>query len=100
MQEVREVWKEDPGASKKSLFKRAKAQVAVHDAQRRLDHTRSLQHQGQLLRATKSKAAGMWSSVVLQLPPQVLKFSANATQDTLPQNTNQPGTVEEERGTL
>ena len=82
------MWTEDPGASRKSLLKRAKAQVAVCDAERRLKHARSLQHQGQLLRATESKAAGMWSSVVLQLPPQVLKFSVNTAQDTLPHNAN------------
>ena len=88
MLEVRDMWTADPGASRKSLLKKAKTQVAACDAERRLEHARSLQHQGQLLRATERRAAGMWSSVVLQLPPQVLKFSINAAQDTLPHNAN------------
>ena len=36
MLEVREIWQEDPGASRKSLLKRAKAQVTVSDADKRL----------------------------------------------------------------
>ena len=88
MLEVREIWQADPGASRKSLCKRAKTNVTVRDAEKRLEHARNLQHQGQLLRATESEAACTWSSAVLQLPPQVLRFSLNATQDTLPHNAN------------
>ena len=58
-----------------------------NDAQRRLQHARGLEHQGQLLRATDEKAADIWFSAV-QLPPQVLSFSLNAAQDTLPHNVN------------
>ena len=59
-----------------------------NDTERRLHHARGLEHQGQLLRATDDKAAEMWSSAVMQLPPQVLSFSMNAVQDTLPHNAN------------
>ena len=38
--------------------------------------------------ATEGKAASTWSSAVLQLPPEVLSFSLNAAQDTLPHNAN------------
>ena len=43
---------------------------------------------GQLLRATDDKATDIWSSAVQQLPPQVLSFSLNVAQDTLPNNAN------------
>ena len=88
MLEVREIRQTDPGASRKSLLKKAKAHVATCDKERRLEHARSLQHQGQLLHATDQKAAGIWPSSVLQLPPEVMKVSMNAAQDTLPHNTN------------
>ena len=89
MLRVRGIWQIDPGANRKSLLKRAKAQVSKFDSEARLEHARSLPHQGQLLRATEDKAAGIWSSAVLQLPPKVLSFSLNAAQDTLPHNANQ-----------
>ena len=88
MLRVRGTWQMDPGANRKALLKRAKAQVSEFDSEARLEHARSLPHQGQLLRATEDKAAGIWSSAVLQLPPQVLRFSLNAAQDTLPHNAN------------
>ena len=96
MLEAREIWQADPGASRKSLLKKVKAHVAVRDKERRLEHAKSLQHQGQLLRATDQKAANIWSSAVLQLPPEVMKFSMNAAQETLPHNA-QLGYVEKER---
>ena len=88
MLEVREIRQHGPGTSRKSLLKGAKAQTAVNDADERLECAKSLSQQGQLLRATESKAASKWSSVVLQLPPKVLRFSLNAAQDTLPRNAN------------
>ena len=88
MLEVREIWKQEPNVSSKSLLKRAKTQIAVDDADRRLEHARSLPHQGQLLRATESAEASKWSAAVLQLPPEVLRFSLNAAQDMLPHNAN------------
>ena len=41
-----------------------------------------------MLCAKDQKAANIWSSAVLQLPPEVMKFSMNAAQDTLPHNAN------------
>ena len=86
--EVREIWQGDPGISSKSLTKRARAQVTEDDAERRLDHVKGLQHQGEHLRATDSEGASTWANAVLQLPPQVMKFSLNGAQDTLPHNAN------------
>ena len=88
MLRVRGTWQTDPGANRKALLKRAKAQVSEFDSEARLEYARSLPHQGQLLRSTEDKAAGIWSSAVLQLPPQVLSFSLNAAQDMLPHNAN------------
>ena len=88
MLEVRDIWQTDPGATKKSLVKKSKKYVDLCDKERRLEHARGLEHQGQLLRATDQKAAEILSSAVLQLPPEVLKFSLNAAQDTLPHNSN------------
>ena len=88
MTEVREIWQADPGASRRSLLKRAKANASAKDTDRRMEHARNLPHQGQLLQATESSAASTWSATVLQLPPQVLRFSLNAAQDTLPHNFN------------
>ena len=52
-----------------------------NDAQRRLQHARGLERQGQLLRATDNKATYIWSSAVQQLPSLVLSFSLNAAQE-------------------
>ena len=71
-----------------NLCSREQRQVSEFDSEARLEHGRSLPHQGQLLRATEDKAAGICSSAVLQLPPKVLSFSLNAAQDTLPHNAN------------
>ena len=85
---TRDIWKKDPSANKKSLTRRAKVAIMENDTERRLYHARGLEHEGQLLHATDDKAAEMWSSAVMQLPPQVLSFSMNAAQDTLPHNAN------------
>ena len=85
---ARDTWQKDPSANRKALTRRTKATIMENDAQRRLQHARGLEHQGQLLRATEDKASDIWSSAVQQLPPQVLSFSLNAAQDTLPHNAN------------
>ena len=47
MLRVRGTWQTDPGANRKALLKRAKAQVSEFDSEARLEHARSLPHQGQ-----------------------------------------------------
>ena len=73
-----------------------KIQVTERESEERLEHARSVQHKGQLTPATEDKAASIWSSAllqlppevlqlppeVLQLPPEVLSFSLNVAQDT------------------
>ena len=78
----------DPGANKRMLVRRVKACIVEKETAKRLEHAKSRKHQGQLLSETEDEVAGIWSSVVLQLPPQVFRFSMNAAQDTLPHNTN------------
>ena len=85
--EVRDIWQEDPETNKTHL-KKAKIQTTERESEKRLEHARDQQHQGQLMRATEDKAARTWSSAVLRLPPEVLSFSLNAGQDTLPHNAN------------
>ena len=85
---ARNSWQADPNANKRTLTRRTKAAIMEEDTERRLRHARGLEHQGQLLRATDDKAAEIWTSAALQLPPLVLKFCMNAAQDTLPHNSN------------
>ena len=87
MLEVRDIWQVDPGASRKSLGKTVKVQVTESDSERSLEDARSLPHQGQLLCVTEDKATSILSAAVLNLPPEVLSFSLNAAQDTLPHIT-------------
>ena len=81
-QHTGQCWWADHGANRKSLLKGAKAQVTECDSERRLEHARGLQHQGQLLHATDDKTVNIRSSAVLQLPLEVLSFSMNAALDT------------------
>ena len=72
---ARDVMQCDPGANKRTLVRRVKAYIMEREIAKRLERAKSRKHQGQLLRETEDEAAGIWSSAVLQLPPQVLRFS-------------------------
>ena len=78
----------EPGMMKRALIKRAKSIVCKKDARKRLEHASSLECQGRVFRCCEDSAASMWSSVVQKLPSELLKFSLNAVQDTLPHNDN------------
>ena len=78
----------DPGANKQTLLRRVKAAIMEKETTKLLEHVKSRKHQGQLLHVTEEEAARIWSSAVFQFPPQVLRFSMNAAQDTLPHNAN------------
>ena len=54
------------------------------DADKRLDHTRSLPCQGQLLRDTPVAAAEIWATAVGTVSSITMKFILNAATDTLP----------------
>ena len=77
-----------PGANKRTLVRRVKAYIMEKETAKRLERVKSRKHQGQLLHETEDEAARIWSSAVLQLPPQVLRFSMNVAHDTLPHNAN------------
>ena len=85
---ARDVMQCDPGANKRILVRRVKAYIMERETAKRLEHAKSMKHQSQLLLETEDDAAGIWSSAVIQLPPQVLCFSMNAAQDTLSHNAN------------
>ena len=78
----------EPGMTKRALIKRAKSIAYKKDAGKRLEHASSLECQGLVFRYCEDSAASMWSSVVQKLPSELMKFSLNAVQDTLPHNDN------------
>ena len=85
---ARDLMAENPGSNKKALVTKVKATVTEDDARERLQHAQSLECQGQVFRCTEEDVANIWSKTVQKLPPDVLKFSLNAVQDTLPHNAN------------
>jgi len=85
---ARDILAEDPGMSKRALMTRAKSAIAKEDAGKRMQHAQSLECQGQVFRCSEDGAASIWSTAVQKLPPQLLKFSLNAVQDTLLHNAN------------
>ena len=85
---VQEVMVADPGASKKTLMRRAKEAVKSAEIGECLEHSRSLPRQGELHRLMERDAATLWSETVQKLPPEAIKFALNAAQDTLPHNAN------------
>ena len=76
----------EPGMTKRALIKRAKSIVCKKDVGKRLEDASSLECQGRVFRCCEDSAASMWSSVVQKLLSELLKFSLNAVQDTLPHN--------------
>ena len=85
---VVEAMKEDPGAGKATVTRKAKAQVQAANTASRLSHTTGLVIQGQTVRVFEGKDATTWSTVVLSLLETTFKFALNATMDTLPHNQN------------
>ena len=85
---TRAILQKDPGTDRKTLMRRMKRSIEEKEAEGRLEYAKSLEHQGQLMRLTEDAAAKFWASAVINLPPEVLKFSMNAAQDTLPHNSN------------
>ena len=85
---ARDVLQCDTGANKLTLVRRVKAANMEKEITKQLERTKSTKYQGQLLCVTEEETASLWFSAVLQLPPQVLYFSMNAAQDTLPHNAN------------
>ena len=94
----REVMKGDPGASGRSLAKRAKGYLSPEDSVAMREHIESLPSQGELVRLTSY--APDWASAVTMLGSEGLKFILNAATDTLPHNCNlarwRGGSVSEE----
>ena len=87
-QEVVNVMRDDPGATKKKLTTQVKAKVQEADNAARLAHSASLTVQGQTVRDFQGRAADLWSTTVLSLPESTFKFALNAVTDTLPHYRN------------
>ncbi len=85
---ARDALKKDPGASGKNVRKMAKLTAVMEDAEARLEHAQSLEQQGELFRSVDDEASSVWSNTVLSLPSEQMKFALNASQDTLPHNSN------------
>ena len=78
----------NPGGSRKSLVKIAKAAGTKEVNSSLLDHLQSLERQGQMSRCTSPSCAPVWSRVVQTLPEEQMKFSLNAAVGVLPHNVN------------
>ena len=85
---ARDALSEDPGASRSGLKNRASKAVVAKDTEMRINHARSLEHQGDVHRAADEEASSIWASTITSLPSEQLKFALNASQDTLPHNAN------------
>ena len=86
---ARDTLAEDPSMSKQALMTRAKSAMAKEDAEKRMKHAQSLECRGQQdFRCSEDGAASIWSKAVQKLTLDLLKFSLNAVQDTLPHNAN------------
>ena len=79
---------EDPGASKYTLMRRAKARLALEDAETRQEQATSLSKQGQLLREGNNAGAHTWALAVSSLPSERMKLALNSATDTLPHKSN------------
>ena len=78
---------------------RTKSAMAKEDVEKRMKHAQSLECQDQVFRCSEDVTASIWSKAVQELPPELLKFSLNAVQDTLPHNAKF-GHVEKEGRSL
>ena len=79
---------DNPGASKRVLVTRVKAQLSLVDADSRAGQAKGLPKQGQLLREGDDVSAQLWAAAVSALSSDSLKFALNAATDTLPHNAN------------
>ena len=86
--EAREALANSHGGNRKSLVKVAKAAVSEEVNSSLLDRLHSQERQGQMSRCTSPSCAPIWSSAVLALPEEQMKFALDASVDVLPHNLN------------
>ena len=87
-QQVVEVLREDPGASRKVIVACAKSAVVQADMQVHLEQCSRRVVQGQTVRQFQNRAAELWACVVTSLPESTMRFPLNSVTDTLPHNAN------------
>ena len=85
---ARDVLQCECGANKQTFVRKVKSAIMEKETIHRLENDKSRKHQGQFLHVIEEAEARIWSFVVLQLTPQMLHFSMNASQDTLPYDAN------------
>jgi len=85
---VRDALAEDPNQNRRSLMSAAKRATQQAEDVRRETELKSLEKQGQMMRAATPDGANLWSKAVQSLPAEQMKFALNAAVDTLPHNAN------------
>ena len=85
---ARDLMAENPGVNRQGLVLQSKSLLMTEDADRRVEHAKSLPCQGQFARGTYDSAAEIWSVAVSSVSSGTLKFIMNAATDTLPHNSN------------
>ena len=85
---VHDAMVEDPDTSRKALLSAAKGRVNNSDNVARLDQVKSLERQGEMLRATTPDTATTLAKAIQSLPHEQMKFALNTAVDTLPHNSN------------
>ena len=78
----------NPGGTRKSLVKTAKGMVVDEVNTSTLESLQSLEQQGQLSRCSSPEGASVWSTAVLSLLDEQMKFALNSAADVLPHNEN------------
>ena len=87
-QQMVEVLREDPGASRKVIVAHAKSAVVQADMQVHFEQCSRWVVQGQTMRQFQDRAAELWAHVVTSLPESSMRFALNSVTYTLPHNAN------------
>ena len=87
-QQVVEVLREDPGASRKVIVAHAKSAVVQADMQVHFEQCSRWVVQGQTMRQFQDRAAELWAHVVTSLPESAMRLALNSVTYTLPHNAN------------
>ena len=85
---VDEIISAAPTQSRWALSGTVKTLLAEEEADTRHQQLSGLPRQGEMSRLLEGNSPELWVKAVQVLPPEVMKFSVNASLDTLPTNSN------------
>ena len=85
---VDEIRSVDPTQSRQTLSRATKTLLAEEEADTRHQQLCKLPTQGEMARQWEGNSPDLWVKAVQELPSEVMKFSLNASLDTLPTNSN------------